>query len=299
MLMARDLRPILRISSAVLLECTQPCETATCASTLPAASAVFCRSGSSSTRMSVTTTSAPCLASVSASWRPRPREAPVTMATFPERSNNLLPPQFDGPALARQRAGDDEPLDFRRAFPDLIDLRVAEPLLDRILLDIAVAAEHLDGVCGDLHRSVRREALRHGTFRAIKCPVLRRHPAGAPDEQASGVDLHRHVGELEADGFVLPQGLAELLALLRVLQGKFLCSACDALRTGPHSRTGRLERHHGTKRSRTSVVSVRLTTETVVEWDMAVLEDDLRGVTRPHTQLLLLATHAKPGRVLR
>src|SRR5258708_33893135 len=132
MLMARDLRPILRISAGVRFERPQPCEPATCGSTLPAASAVCCRSGSSSTRMSVTPTSAPCLASVSASWRPRPREAPVTMATFPERSNNLLPPQFDGPALARQRAGDDEPLNFRGTFPDLIDLPVAAPLLDRI-----------------------------------------------------------------------------------------------------------------------------------------------------------------------
>src|SRR5437667_330137 len=34
-LIARDLRPILRIASAVAFECTQPCDTATCASMLP------------------------------------------------------------------------------------------------------------------------------------------------------------------------------------------------------------------------------------------------------------------------
>src|SRR5438270_11464151 len=54
---------------------------------LPCASAVCCSWGASSTRTSVMTTSAPMLASVSASWRPRPREAPVTTATRPERSN--------------------------------------------------------------------------------------------------------------------------------------------------------------------------------------------------------------------
>src|SRR6202521_2612676 len=56
---------------------------------LPDSSAVFWRSGSSSTRMSVITTSAPARASVSASSRPSPRDAPVTTATLPERSNGM------------------------------------------------------------------------------------------------------------------------------------------------------------------------------------------------------------------
>src|SRR2546421_4571638 len=55
--------------------------------------------------MSVITTSAPMRASVSASSRPRPREAPVTRATLPERSNmrrspfSLLVSGFGRPQL--------------------------------------------------------------------------------------------------------------------------------------------------------------------------------------------------------
>src|SRR5258706_8931042 len=118
--MASDLRPSLRISSAVEFECTQPCETATCASMLPCASAVFCSSGSSSTSTSVMTTSAPARASVSASCRPSPREAPVTTATLPFKSNIRIPLlQPDSGAQTPDRARNGQPLYLRPALPDL------------------------------------------------------------------------------------------------------------------------------------------------------------------------------------
>src|SRR5438552_11738140 len=99
---------------------------------LPGDSAVCWRLGSSSTSTSVITTSAPMPARVSASWRPRPRDAPVTIATLPVRSNIPSRPQLDGAALAGDGARDDKPLDFRCALPDLIDLRVPKPLLDGV-----------------------------------------------------------------------------------------------------------------------------------------------------------------------
>src|SRR5438132_7016949 len=55
-----------------------------------AACAVCSSSGSDSIRMSVTTTSAPWRARVRQSWRPRPREPPVTRATFPVRSQKAM-----------------------------------------------------------------------------------------------------------------------------------------------------------------------------------------------------------------
>src|SRR4051812_8814119 len=63
------------------------------------------------------------------------------------------------PARQQRLARDDEPLDLRRALVELHDLRVAHELLDLVLLDEAVAAEHLHGVRRDLHRSVGGEAL--------------------------------------------------------------------------------------------------------------------------------------------
>src|SRR5579859_7189869 len=301
-LIASDLRPIFRISSAVALECTQPCDTATCARVEPCASAVFCSSGSSSTSTSVITTSAPMPASVSASWRPSPREAPVTTATLPSRSNIAVVPQladFDRRARACDGARDDKPLDLRGALPDLIDLRVAEPLLDGVLLAVPVAAQHLDGVGGDLHGDVGREALGHRALGAVERPALGRHPAGTPDEQPRGVDLHGHVGQLETDRLVLPQRLAELLAVLGVVERELIRGARDAQRARADARARGLERHQSTQRSGSGIVRVGFATKPVVERDVAVLEDDLGGVARADAELLLLATHLQAGRALR
>src|SRR6185312_15764586 len=83
-----------------------------------------------------------------------------------------LTPQFDGAALARQRARDDQPLDLGRALPDLVDLRVPEPFLDGVLLYVSVPAEDLDRIGGDLHRRDAREAFRHRAFGALEGDAL-------------------------------------------------------------------------------------------------------------------------------
>src|SRR5712691_2175624 len=102
--------------------------------------------------MSTIATSAPALASVSASARPRPRDPPVTSATRPERSISIVTRQ-------EYFFRDHEPLDLRGALVYLEELRVAHELLDRVLLDVAVAAEHLHRVRRHLHRRVCGEAL--------------------------------------------------------------------------------------------------------------------------------------------
>src|SRR5918995_837693 len=102
--------------------------------------------------MSAIATSAPARASASASALPNPLEPPVTRATRPVRSISIATRQE---YLTR----DHEPLNLRSALVDLEQLRVAHELLDRVLLDVAVAAEDLDGVCGDFHRRVCGEAL--------------------------------------------------------------------------------------------------------------------------------------------
>ena len=60
--------------------------------------------------------------------------------------------------LLDQVARDDEALDLVRALVDLRDLGVAHVLLDRVVLHVAVAAEDLHRVGGDLHGHVGREA---------------------------------------------------------------------------------------------------------------------------------------------
>src|SRR5262249_28823808 len=118
-------------------------------------------------------------------------------------------------AQAEDRAGDDEPLDLARPLVDLGDLCVAVVPLHRELLRVPVAAEDLDGLRGLAPRHLRRVQLRLGALLRVG-PALLLQPGGAVDEQARGVDLGRHVGELPLDRLEVRDALPELLALERV-----------------------------------------------------------------------------------
>src|ERR687895_746788 len=141
--------------------------------------------------MSAMATSAPARASASASALPRPLEPPVTRATRPERSISIG-------TRHEYLTGDDQALDLRGALVDLEQLGVAHELLDRVLLDVAVAAEHLDRVGRDLHGRVGGEALGEGRVerRAAAVAVVE-HPRGLPGQEPCGLDLRGHVRDQE------------------------------------------------------------------------------------------------------
>ncbi len=94
-----------------------------------------------------------------------------------------------------------EPLDLARALVDLGDLRVAVVALDRELLLVAVAAEDLDRLRlvhgGAPYR--RGEELRLRARLGVRLLRLLQPRRAAGIEQARGVDLGRHVGELVLD----------------------------------------------------------------------------------------------------
>src|SRR5215831_8543820 len=70
---------------------------------------------------------------------------------WPPAVASLAPVTRASQSATGQLAGDDQALDLGSAFPDLIDLGVAVPLLDGEVADIAVATQDLDGVFGDPH----------------------------------------------------------------------------------------------------------------------------------------------------
>src|SRR6478735_2280583 len=88
--------------------------------------------------------------------------------------------------LAAERTGDDDPLDLVRALVDLRDLGVAHHALERIVLDVAVAAEHLDALDGDLHRGVGGKELRHRAVLRLVGVVAIDFRAGRVEELARG-----------------------------------------------------------------------------------------------------------------
>src|SRR5829696_6916215 len=230
--------------------------------------------------MSAITTSAPASASVSASARPSPREPPVTSATRPERSISSV-------TWEKYLPCDHEPLNLRGPLVDLEQLGVAHELLDRILLDVAVAAEDLDCVGGHLHRRVRGEALRERRLQR-RALALVEEPRRLPDQQPRGLDLGGHVGDEEVDPLVHGDRLAKLHTLLRVHHGLLEGGPGDpdGAGRGPGARV--VESLHR------DLEAFALLAEAVSRWHPNVLEGERRGVGRSlaHLVEVLLDRHA-------
>ena len=84
---------------------------------------------------------------------------------------------------AGNRASDDQSLDFASPLEDRVDLRVTVPALDRILANVAVTAEDLNGLFGDLHGRFAGVELGHRALAIEERLTCRGHPRRAPDEQ--------------------------------------------------------------------------------------------------------------------
>src|SRR5207253_8009311 len=110
---------------------------------------------------------------------------------------------------AEDRARDHEALDLARPLVDLGDLRVSVVALDRELLRVAVAAEDLDRLGRLTPGHLRGEQLRLRPRLGMRLPTLLQLGSSV-DEQARGVDLGRHVGELPLDCLEVGDPLSEL-----------------------------------------------------------------------------------------
>src|ERR1017187_6873200 len=122
--------------------------------------------------------------------------------------------------LAHHQFGDGQELHVRRAFVDLADLRIAEELLHRVVLGEAVAAVDLDAQRGHALGNLRGVELGHGCFfHEVHGGVL--HAGAIVEQHAGRLDLGGHLRDLELNTLELADGAAELLALLRVLDGEF------------------------------------------------------------------------------
>src|SRR5438874_2168410 len=145
----------------------------------------------------------------------RRREGHIPLAALLRRSAARAAPL--GRRSGAEGARDDHLLHLVGALADREDLGVAIEAADRILLDEAVAAVDLDGLLRAAHgqASCLELGLRSGQGEVAPGVLLAR---GLVDEQARGLDLGRHVGELALDGLELRDRLAECDSLLGIGQ---------------------------------------------------------------------------------
>ena len=181
----------------------------------------------------------------------------------------------------QQLARHHDPLHLVGALVDLGDLGVAHHPLDGVVAGVAVAAEHLDGVRGDLHRDVGGEALGGGAEEREVLVVALRAAGGGVGQLAGGLDLHAHVGEQELQSLEVGDRLAELLPLLGVGQRVVDRALRDADGLGGDGDPGVVEGAHR------GLEAGALLADHPVGGDPDLVEVDLAGGAALDAELLL------------
>ena len=122
--------------------------------------------------------------------------------------------------LCKQGTRDDHPLDLVGAFINLGYLGIPHHPLNRVVLDVAVAAHDLHRVGGHPHRDVGGERLRYRRQVTEVRDLMVDGRCRPVDYSARCLDLDGHVGEEELDRLMLQDGLAEGSALAGVTIGE-------------------------------------------------------------------------------
>src|SRR5262245_38143559 len=204
----------------------------------------------------------------------------------------FLPKQYRAgtASLGQQHPGDGLFLHIGSAFVNLADFRVAEEFLDRIIFHVAVAAVEIHGQRGDFFGDFRSEEFGHrrlldewqfGVFQ----------PGGVVNHQPRGFDLCGHFGYLKLHALEFADRLAELFALLRVGQRRFI----GALRQPDHLRADAdapfVQRLDG------DLVSFAEFAQHVLFGRAAIVEEQFAGRRCADAQLVFLLAHRESGEI--
>src|SRR3954447_15687973 len=143
----------------------------------------------------------------------------------------------------QQLLADHHALDLRGPLADQQQRRVAVEALDLVLLRVAVAAVDAEAFFDAVLAGLRGEELGHpGLEVGALAGVL--HPRRFAGDEAGGLELGRHVGELELDRLVGGDRLAEGLPFLAVAEGELERPLADADAAGGDVDAADLERVH-------------------------------------------------------
>src|SRR6476661_3522495 len=146
---------------------------------------------------------------------PTPLAPPVTRATV---ESVICMASVSPGGVLEELAADDEPLDLVGALEDLGHLGLAHVALQREVLGVARATEHLHRVGGDAHGVVGADQLGHGRFLGEGSAGIVQ-PGGVEVGRAGRRHAGLHVGEQEGEPLVVADRSPELLALLGVGDG--------------------------------------------------------------------------------
>src|SRR5208337_4575971 len=193
--------------------------------------------------------------------------------------------------LLDHQLGDGLQLHVRGALVDLADLRVAEELLHRIVLGEAVAAVNLQRQRRHSLGNLRAEELGHGRFLyEVHAGVF--HAGAVVEQHARGFDLGGHLRDLKLNALELGDGLAKLLALLRILHREFprTTRQADHLRTDADAAF--VQRFYG------DLVALTNFAEHIVLRHPAIFQNQFAGAGGADAELVFLLADGKAGKSL-
>src|SRR5262245_1479338 len=182
---------------------------------------------------------------------------------------------------SHQLAGNYQPLHFARPLADRAELGIAPVFFGWIIFGVAVTTVNLNRLFGDPDRDLRGVKLGHRRLlRRLALVVF--HPCGAQCEQSRGVDLHGHVCEFELDSLEVEYGLAELFALLRIFQGRFVRALRYAERQRGYRDAPAVQNLHGVDEAAPGLA------DQVLFGNPTIFEDHRGGLRGAHAELVLL-----------
>src|SRR5665213_645737 len=206
------------------------------------------------------------------------------MMPSPPRRSRMISSVMRGLLIpwAQQATGDDDAHDLVGAFEYLVHAQIAQIALDRIFLDVAVAAVQLQRLVDDLETGVGGEALGHGALGSGFGIVALKRTGGAMHHEPRRVELGRHVGEAELERLELGERLAELLALDEMALRRFEAGARAAERAGADVDAAAIEPHHR------DLEAHAFAAQQIGSMHAAILEDHHGGRLAVPAELLLL-----------
>ena len=146
----------------------------------------------------------------------------------------------------------------------------------------------LNCLLANAHTDFGSKQLGHRRFFGGPLPVVL-HRCGSVHQQPRGIDLRRHVGQLELDCLKFANGFAELLSLARITQCRFVSALCDAdskRRDRDSPAVQDFHRIHEAHAFFADAVFVR---------HKAVLESNARSFRRAQAKLVLFLRRRKAG----
>src|SRR5271155_5613189 len=208
------------------------------------------------------------------------------------RSSSTARAGADGksPRLLKYLPADQHAADFAGAGADLVELCVAQQTPGRIVVDIAVAAQTLDGF--ERHPGGALGGVEDGASgvlaRRLAAIAGLRHGI---DVGLGGVERHIHVGELGLHQLEAADRLAELRALVEIRNDEVEAGLHHAERSRRQNRALIVETRHQ------HVDAVADRAEDVVARHLAILEDDFAGIGAAHAELVELFAGGESSKV--